>query len=165
VYQAIDRSLGRIVDALGEDAFLLVLATHGMGPRYDASAALDSVLRRLDGMDVSTTFKPMETMRKMWMQLPGVIRRPFRRVADVIYDAPRQQERAKRRFYTIPTTDNCGGIRVNLRGREPRALPPAMRLARGGTALARERSDWRASCETRSAWRCAFRRTVSERIS
>jgi predicted AlkP superfamily phosphohydrolase/phosphomutase len=120
VYQAIDRSLGRIVDALGEDAFLLVLATHGMGPRYDASAALDSVLRRLDGMDVSTTFKPMETMRKMWMQLPGVIRRPFRRVADVIYDAPRQQERAKRRFYTIPTTDNCGGIRVNLRGREPR---------------------------------------------
>ena len=120
VYQAIDRSLGRIVDALGEDAFLLVLATHGMGPRYDASAALDSVLRRLDGMDVSTTFKPMETMRRMWMQLPGVIRRPFRRVADVIYDAPRQQERAKRRFYTIPTTDNCGGIRVNLRGREPR---------------------------------------------
>ena len=120
VYQAIDRSLGRIVDALSDDAFLLVLATHGMGPRYDASAVLDSVLCRLDGVDVSTTFKPMETMRKMWMQLPGVIRRPFRRVADMFYDAPRQQERAKRRFYTIPTTDNCAGIRVNLRGREPR---------------------------------------------
>ena len=116
VYQAIDRSLGRIVDALGEGRVSSGSGHSWMGPRYDASAALDSVLRRLDGMDVSTTFKPMETMRKMWMQLPGVIRRPFRRVADVIYDAPRQQERAKRRFYTIPTTDNCGGIRVNLKG-------------------------------------------------
>ena len=120
VYQAIDRSLGRIVDALGEDAFLMVLATHGMGPRYDATAALDSVLRRLEGIDIPKASKPMEIIRKMWVGLPGMVRRPFRRLADRIYDAPRQQERARRRFYAIPTTDNCGGIRFNLRGREPK---------------------------------------------
>jgi predicted AlkP superfamily phosphohydrolase/phosphomutase len=119
VYQAIDRSLGRIVDALGHDAFLLVLATHGMGPRYDASSALDSVLRRLDGIDVPKTSGPIETVRKVWLQLPGVVRGPFRRVVDLLYDAPRQRERATRRFFAIPTTDNCGGIRLNLRGREP----------------------------------------------
>ncbi len=120
VYQAIDRSLGRIVDALGEDAFLLVLATHGMGPRYDANAALDSVLRRLDGIDIPKASKPIEIMRKIWVRLPGVVRGPFRRLADMIYDAPRQQERATRRFFPIPTTDNCGGVRLNLRGREPK---------------------------------------------
>lgn len=120
VYQAIDRSLGRIVDALGEDAFLLVLATHGMGPRYDASAALDSVLRRLDGIDIPKASKPMEIMRKLWVRLPGAVRGPFRRLADRIYDAPRQQERATRRFFPLPTTDSCGGVRVNLRGREPK---------------------------------------------
>jgi len=119
VYQAIDRGLGRIVDALGHDAFLLVLATHGMGPRYDARSALDSVLRRLDGIDIPTVSGPLETVRKLWLQLPGVVRGPFRRLADRLYDAPRQRDRATRRFFAIPTTDNCGGIRFNLRGREP----------------------------------------------
>ena len=122
VYQAIDRSLGRIVDVLGHDTFLLVLATHGMGPRYDAAAALDSVLRRLDGIDVPKASGTIETVRKMWLRLPGVVRGPFRRMADLIYDAPRQRERATRRFFAIPTTDNCGGIRLNLRGREPKGL-------------------------------------------
>ena len=120
VYQAIDRSLGRIVDALGHDAFLLVLATHGMGPRYDAAAALDSVLRRLDGIDVPKASGPIEVARKMWLQLPGMVRGPLRRVADLLYDAPRQRERARRRFFAIPITDNCGGVRFNLRGREPK---------------------------------------------
>jgi hypothetical protein len=90
-----------------------------MGPRYDASSALDSVLRRLDGIDVPKTSGPIETVRKVWLQLPGVVRGPFRRVVDLLYDAPRQRERATRRFFAIPTTDNCGGIRLNLRGREP----------------------------------------------
>ncbi|MEP6957801.1 MAG: alkaline phosphatase family protein [Nitrospirota bacterium] len=120
VYQAIDRGLGRIVQTLGQDAFLLVLATHGMGPRYHATAALDSVLRRLDGIDVPTVSGPIETVRKMWLQLPGVVRRPLRRVADRLYDAPRQRERATRRFFAVPTSDNCGGVRFNLRGREPK---------------------------------------------
>lgn len=127
VYQAIDRSLGRIVEALGEDAFILVLATHGMGPRYDANAALDSVLRRLDGIGNPKVSKPLEAVRKMWFQLPGVVRGPFRRLADIIYDAPRQQERATRRFYAIPTTDNCGGVRLNVRGREPKGRVEAGR--------------------------------------
>lgn len=120
VYQAIDRSLGRIVDALGHDTFLLVLATHGMGPRYDATATLDAVLRRLDGIDDPKASRPLETLRKMWLQLPGVVRGPFNRVADLLYEVPRQRERAKRRFFAIPTTDNCGGVRLNLRGREPK---------------------------------------------
>jgi predicted AlkP superfamily phosphohydrolase/phosphomutase len=64
----------------------------------------------------------MEIIRKMWVGLPGMVRRPFRRLADRIYDAPRQQERARRRFYAIPTTDNCGGVRFNLKGREPKGL-------------------------------------------
>ena len=51
-----------------------------MGPRYDASAALDSVLRRLDGMDVSTTFKPDGDYAEDVDAIAGVIRRPFRRV-------------------------------------------------------------------------------------
>jgi hypothetical protein len=112
--------LGRLVDALGPGAFLMVLATHGMGPRYHATAALDCVLRRLDGIDVPTVSGPIETARKMWLQLPGAVRGPLRRVADMLYDAPRQRDRAMRRFFAVPTSDNCGGVRFNLRGREPK---------------------------------------------
>jgi predicted AlkP superfamily phosphohydrolase/phosphomutase len=119
VYQAIDRSLGRIVDALGREAFLLVLATHGIGPRYDAAPALDAVLRRLDGIATPTISGPVEAVRKVWLQIPGIVRRPFRHIIDRLYDASRKAERAKRRFFVIPTTDNCGGIRINLKGREP----------------------------------------------
>jgi len=119
VYQAIDRSLGRVVEALGREAFLLVLATHGIGPRYDAAPALDAVLRRLDGIDAPTISGPIEVVRRVWLQIPGCFRRPFRHVIDRLYDASRQAERAKRRFFVIPTTDNCGGIRMNLKGREP----------------------------------------------
>ena len=108
------------LDDSAQAAFLLVLATHGMGPRYHATAALDSVLRRLDGIDVPTVSGPIETVRKMWLQLPGMVRRPLRRMADWLYDAPRQRERATRRFFAIPTSDNCGGVRFNLRGREPK---------------------------------------------
>lgn len=119
VYQAIDRSLGRIVEALGQEAFLLILATHGIGPRYDAAPALDAVLRRLDGIATPKISGPVEAVRKVWLQIPGVFRRPFRHIIDRLYDASRQAERAKRRFFVIPTTDNCGGIRINLKGREP----------------------------------------------
>jgi len=122
VYQAIDRSLGRIVDTLGEDAYLMVLATHGMGPRYDANAVLDAVLRRLEGIDSPKVSGAIEAARKMWVRLPGMARRPLCRLADRIYDAPRQHERATRKFYAIPTTDNCGGVRLNLKGREPKGL-------------------------------------------
>ena len=119
VYQAIDRSLGRVIEALGDDVFLLVLATHGIGPRYDAAGALDEVLRRLDGVNVPKTSGPVESVRKAWHRLPGIVRSPFRRVVDYLYDSSRQGERARRRFYAVPTTDNCGGVRLNLKGREP----------------------------------------------
>jgi predicted AlkP superfamily phosphohydrolase/phosphomutase len=56
-------------------------------------------------------------------------------VIDRLYDASRQGERAGRRFYTIPTTDNCGGIRVNLKGREPEGK------VEPGTAY-RQLCDW-----------------------
>jgi predicted AlkP superfamily phosphohydrolase/phosphomutase len=119
VYRAVDSSLGQIVETLGGEDFLMVFATHGIGPRYDAAPALDAVLRRLEGIDTPTTSGPIEEIRKIWYRLPGFFRSPFRRLIDRLYDDSRQKERAKRRCFTIPTTDNCGGIRINLRGREP----------------------------------------------
>lgn len=119
VYRAVDRELGRVVDALGDDVFLVVLATHGIGPRYDAAAALDEVLRRLDGHKTPAVSAPLEALRRLWLRTPGTLRGPFRRLVDRFYDFPRRRERVGRRFFTVPTTDTCGGIRVNLRGREP----------------------------------------------
>lgn len=123
VYQAIDHSLGRILDVLGKDSFLLVLATHGMGPRYDANAALDAILRRLEGLAASSTSQLMESARYVWLyHLPPWVRKTVGHLANKINDAPRQYERAPRRFFAVPTTDNCGGVRINLRGREPKGF-------------------------------------------
>jgi predicted AlkP superfamily phosphohydrolase/phosphomutase len=111
VYVALDTALGELLRGVGSDTTVFVLASHGMGPHYDATFMLDEILQRLDPHS------------RMWMQKPiewG--RRGARAVRHRIKKGrpePRRLPVARRRFFAIPNNDVYGGVRVNLVGREP----------------------------------------------
>lgn len=98
IYAQLDRSLAAHLALAGNDTLVLVVLSHGMGPHYDGSAVLNEVLRRLDTVRAG---------------MPAAFRdQPPRLYAG-------EADRRRQRFYRMPNNDHIGGVRLNLRGREP----------------------------------------------
>jgi predicted AlkP superfamily phosphohydrolase/phosphomutase len=114
VYIALDRALGALLEHAGPDTTVIVLASHGMGPHFDATFMLDEILERL------------EPPPGVWERVVGA---PARALTDRLRQRLRRrrtpQERRgrqleRRQSFAVPNNDVYGGIRVNLAGREPR---------------------------------------------
>jgi predicted AlkP superfamily phosphohydrolase/phosphomutase len=125
VYRAVDASLGRLLARAGDETRVFVYCSHGMGPRYDATASLDEVLRRLDGMapsraplwrDVSVWVRDKVPWRRL---LPNRMRMSGRKMARSLEESSLARDRAGRTCFQVVTSSVFGGIRINLRGREP----------------------------------------------
>ncbi len=129
VYRALDAAVGRLVDAAGPRATVVLFASHGMGAHYDGTFLLDEVLRRLDGLPTPRRSSAVEAVRRAWRRVPARFRSRLQPLADRVYEASRGADRSRRRFFQVPTNDNCAGIRLNLEGREP-----AGRVERGAAA-------------------------------
>jgi predicted AlkP superfamily phosphohydrolase/phosphomutase len=133
VYQALDESLGRVMDEVGGDALLLVHFSHGIGPHYDCTHLLEEVLTRLDQRERS----PAKMRSAAWLkQKAKPVLGPLRRFAYAVgvpealrgrvgqrlqvaeYAIP--EMRARQRFFVGPNNALYAGIRLNLAGREPR---------------------------------------------
>ena len=127
VNQAIDTAIGKLIEKAGSDTHVMVFASHGMGPHYDATFMLDDILLSLEGK------KPRQPKHKLaafvtpfWKSLPLGVRRlsrPLRKKARVSLGMdkidPTPTQLAKRKYFSIPNNDAYGGIRINLAGREP----------------------------------------------
>jgi predicted AlkP superfamily phosphohydrolase/phosphomutase len=125
VYAALDTAVGRLLAAAGEDTTVIVLASHGMGPHYDASFLLDEILARLDpgaGAAAGHDGGPLAALRRAWRLLPepaARLLRPLRRTLGVRVESRRTARRRRgRSFFAVPNNDAWGAVRVNLRGRE-----------------------------------------------
>jgi predicted AlkP superfamily phosphohydrolase/phosphomutase len=114
VYVSLDRAVGRLLQEADPGSVIVVLASHGMGPHFDATFMLDQILERLEPG-------------------PGLWQRGRLKTKTIAQDIRRRAERrlglSKRassrtvdhfRCFQIPNNDVYGGIRVNLIGREPR---------------------------------------------
>jgi predicted AlkP superfamily phosphohydrolase/phosphomutase len=126
VYAAIDAALGRILARADPDTAVFVLASHGMGPHYDATFLLGEILRRLREAALSPArHRTGELLAGAWVHAPAWLRR---------WLAPLQR-RARRRlgqafpsagiegglpYWDVPNNDVYGAIRINRAGREPR---------------------------------------------
>jgi len=122
VYRALDAAIGRILAAAGDETTLIFLASHGMGPHYEATFMLDAILRALEPQETPTG-RPGTTkvLGRVWEHLPQGLRetlRPLSHKAKSLVD-PVTMRRSSRRCFKVPNNDVFGGIRVNLRGREP----------------------------------------------
>jgi predicted AlkP superfamily phosphohydrolase/phosphomutase len=112
VYTALDTAVAELLLKAGPDTTVFVLASHGMGPHFDATFMLDDILKRLDPPPGEWTAEAMAWGRRHWRDLTHrFLRRPWRRVRPPV---------GHRRCFTVPNNDVYGGIRVNLVGREPR---------------------------------------------
>jgi predicted AlkP superfamily phosphohydrolase/phosphomutase len=124
VYQAIDQGVGELLEKVGDDTHVVVFASHGMGPHYDATFMLDDILSRLEGEQAEPQQAPVAPLiSQVWRRLPRSVRGlagPLRRKARAALGLDKAGQLARRRCFRIPNNDAWGGIRVNLVGREPR---------------------------------------------
>jgi len=112
VYVALDAAVAELLGTTGQDTTVFVLASHGMGPHYDATFMLDEILERLDPEPQTWTRRAGVTYRRVWrvlrQRIPGRPRPQMRSPVD------------HQRCFAVPNNSVHGGIRINLVGREPR---------------------------------------------
>jgi predicted AlkP superfamily phosphohydrolase/phosphomutase len=117
VYESQDAALGRVLEAAGSDATVMVLLSHGMGPHYDATFLLSEMLVRIASSRGQRA--PVATLRERARRAVGrVTRTPKGRAPGAFM----WYVDGARPFFTVPNNDVYGGIRINLRGREPHGL-------------------------------------------
>jgi predicted AlkP superfamily phosphohydrolase/phosphomutase len=124
IYIAIDAALARIIDGVQSDARVVVFQSHGMGPRRSATYLLDRILVRLSGGDVQTgSVSLRETVRGIYRKLPpnvvAVFKRTMKPLRDKVMQRGFQPNRKDRPYFEVYNSDNHGGIRINLIGRDP----------------------------------------------
>ena len=119
VYRALDRCVGRLVEAAGPRCRVMVLASHGMGPHYDGGAALDALLERLERLLPRGRRPRLVGRLGRWLDTPTT-RRWRKSLRKRTGFAPRVPSRnGGRTCFTVPNNDAWAGIRVNVVGREP----------------------------------------------
>jgi predicted AlkP superfamily phosphohydrolase/phosphomutase len=139
VYVAIDRAVGDLLAAAGEDCLVLVLLSHGMCHRYGSQFLLPDILIRL-GLAVPAgatltagTGRPPAVERLLqsgWRHTPERVKawlRPFREQLrdwrDPGDSLPRWSlDPRLSRCFLVDNGLAVGGIRLNLQGREPHGL-------------------------------------------
>ena len=108
VYEAIDRSLGDVLTHVPDDASLMVLLSHGIGPHYDGEHIMAAILRALDA--VEGTSRVLELREQVVRRLQ---RHGLRARRGLALDSAR-------RYFKVPNNEQYTGIRLNVKGREPR---------------------------------------------
>jgi predicted AlkP superfamily phosphohydrolase/phosphomutase len=108
IYEALDGALARLLEHVPADGTVAVVMSHGIGPHYDGNHMLSELLRRLDDVDAR---RPLLVAREgLGRRFTRAVRPPR---AGMSLDSAR-------RFFMVPNNDLYGGIRINLKGREPR---------------------------------------------
>lgn len=128
VYTAIDHAIGEIVEQAG-DVLVFVVVAHGMSHRFGASFLLEEIL-----VNLGVTLPPPESGERsrayrlaasLWRALPSPIKRGLKPIREMISSptAPESSVLAAhlRASPCFPVGNGlaAGGIRLNLKGREP----------------------------------------------
>lgn len=123
IYERLDGALGRLLDAAG-DRPTMVLLSHGIGAHYDANHLLDEILQRIEATTLGATGAAVRVRATAITCARVVSRHARRRTGWGRQPVPRKVGRlvGSRRWYAVPNNDLYGGIRLNLRGREPAGL-------------------------------------------
>ena len=140
VYRAIDAAIGDITRGARDDVTVIVFSAHGMSYWYGAQLLLPQILLRL-GVSTAKTVRPVaedegpvkSAAAAIWRTLPAGIRRRLTPLRDRVM-SPRGQAPSAVPAHIDASQSRCfpvynglveGGIRLNLRGREPNgALEP-----------------------------------------
>jgi predicted AlkP superfamily phosphohydrolase/phosphomutase len=123
IYRRIDDGIGRLVDAAGPDATVLVLASHGMGPYVGGYQLLPPFLSALGlgpqpaRVAAAGRSVPPGLRRRILRLVPRRVRRRALRSIGVHYETRWLEDPANRAAAVI--IGRVGGIRLNVHGRDP----------------------------------------------
>ena len=125
VHQAVDATIGRIVQRLPRETTVLLVCLGGLCVMHGGAHLLDDILRQ-SGLTGSKTVQP-SLARRLWRLLPERIKEAgrrqvpklVRRSGDGLFWA--SFDWAATRAFSLPWTFD-GHLRVNLRGREPHGI-------------------------------------------
>jgi predicted AlkP superfamily phosphohydrolase/phosphomutase len=127
VYQAIDSALGEILDAVDDNTAVLIFCSHGIGPAYTGTNLLDEILMRIER-------KPTPRRRQrfasklvaLWRKMPQGVRTNLTPLQKKLWPKMKsklvQPNKQDRKFFEIIINDASGGIRLNVKGREPQGI-------------------------------------------
>ena len=118
VYKALDHEVGRLIEAAGPEARVFVLASHGMRPNYAATYFLDDILRGL-AHSPKTRGSIYRVLNQAWELVPLPMRKLLKPLQNRVREDLLGGDRATRACFQVPNNGVYGGIRVNLKGREP----------------------------------------------
>ena len=139
-YEAIDRAVGKIVEAVDEDVTVMILSGDGVGPNYAGWHLLPEVLQRL-GFSAGSHVKarqdsenpaPARGKRNIIKSFRELVPRDFRQAVSrrlpaswrdflAMHWATAGIDWSRTRAYCLPT-DLEGCIRLNVKGREPSGI-------------------------------------------
>ena len=135
VYRALDESLRSLVERLGDDASLMVILSHGMGPNYNGNHLFPELLTRFNRSrgGLATNAPSVGTVHRVWESTIGRLPPRIRRAG--LRHVPQHMRRwlsTKRRqhpglwrsemAFALPGLDGFAAVRVNLQGREPAGI-------------------------------------------
>jgi predicted AlkP superfamily phosphohydrolase/phosphomutase len=119
VYRALDDAIGELVARADASTGIIVFSSHGMGAHYDGTFLLRDIVRRLQAQAGRRRAPHAAALRWLWRKLPAAARTRSRGALAPVLRQVDIAEMKDRDYFAIPTNDNCGGIRINLKGREP----------------------------------------------
>ena len=127
IYIATDQAVGRVMEAAGSDAFVMVYCSHGIGAEYSGTRMLDRMLVALEGDKPFNYRNPiLNVARNAWRSMPKGLRRglkPMQRKAWIsMMNDGFQPNREKRKHFEVYLNNRSAGIRINLKGREPNGV-------------------------------------------
>lgn len=121
VYLEVGKGIEALLDAAGPDSTVLVVASHGMGTSVGGYQLLDEFLVRIGFGSGSGTTAQVRSRTPNWVKdvVRTVTPRPLRtRVQERAGSLPLPLESPQTKAVTVPN-NRCGGIRFNIKGREP----------------------------------------------
>lgn len=124
VYQAMDGALARILDAVDKQTTVMVFCSHGIGPAYTGTHLLDEILMRIENKPSPHKRQRLATrMVAIWSRMPQFVRTTMTPLQKALWPKLKsrlvQPNKARRKYFEIIINDASGGIRLNVKGREP----------------------------------------------
>lgn len=140
VYEALDRALARLLEAVGDDTLVLLLLSHGMGPHYDATFMLGEMLGRIEDAGPGRR-RGLVTRERARRAMRHAVRGARRRLG-LPQDAFTYFVDGSRAFFPVPNNDVYGAVRVNVAAREPAGRVRPGQLDDVCGMLADELAEW-----------------------
>jgi len=123
IYERTDEAIGRLLDAAGPEATVLVVASHGMEEYIGGYQLIPPLLRRmalgphLARVTSARRVLPRSVRRALYRMVPRRVSRPILRQVGVHHELRWLEDPSNRAAAVV--VGRVGAIRLNLEGREP----------------------------------------------